>query len=79
MRKPDFCISENKEADQLHSNCKADHHLCVRYPDSTVRLPKSEISRVWPGSVTTGQFVSDLVGNPEDQFSRVTAHIAYTF
>ena len=25
MRKPTFCICENKGADQLHSNCKADH------------------------------------------------------
>ena len=26
----------------------------------------------------TGQFVSDLVGNPEDRFSRVAAHISST-
>ena len=27
----------------------------------------------------TGLFVSDLVGNPEDQFSRVVAHFIYAF
>ena len=28
MRKPDFCLGENKGADQLRSNCEADQHLC---------------------------------------------------
>ena len=35
MRKPAFCISENKDADQLRSNCAADQRLCFRYIDST--------------------------------------------
>ena len=26
MRKPDFCLGENKGADQLRSNCEADQH-----------------------------------------------------
>ena len=26
MRKLDFCICEDKGADQLHSNCEADQH-----------------------------------------------------
>ena len=38
MRKPDFCICENKGADQLCSNCTADQHLCFRYSDSTIPL-----------------------------------------
>ena len=43
--KPTICIGENKDADQLRSNCKADQCLCFRYTDSTVTLPfKSEIS-----------------------------------
>ena len=46
MRKPDFCLRENKGADQLR------RHFCA----CAVR------------------FVLDLVGNPEDQFSRVTVH-----
>ena len=45
MRKPAFCICENKEADQLGSNCAADQRLCFRNTDSTIPLlPKTEIS-----------------------------------
>ena len=36
MRKPDFCISENKDADQLRGYREADQHLCFRYIDSTI-------------------------------------------
>ena len=36
---------ENKGADQLHSNCKADHAFVFCYTDSTISLlPVSEIS-----------------------------------
>ena len=43
MRKPTFCICENKGADQLCSVCKADQRLCFCYKDSTVPLlSKSE-------------------------------------
>ena len=38
MRKPDFCVCKNKDADQLRSNCAADQHLCFRYTDSTIPL-----------------------------------------
>ena len=31
MGKPDFCICENKDADQLRSNREADQCLCFRY------------------------------------------------
>ena len=52
VRKPDFCLCENKGADQLRSNCEADQRLCFRYTDSTVSLLlKSEISRFYPSSV----------------------------
>ena len=45
MRKPAFCICENKDADQLRSNREADQRLCFRYKDSTIPLlSKSEIS-----------------------------------
>ena len=30
MGKPDFCLGENKVADQLRSNCEADQRLCLR-------------------------------------------------
>ena len=31
MRKPTFCICENKDADQLRGNREADQRLCFRY------------------------------------------------
>ena len=36
MRKPFFCICENKDADQLRSNCAADQRLYFRYTDSSI-------------------------------------------
>ena len=52
MRKPTFCICENKDADQLRGNREADQRLCFRYLDSTIPLlPKSKISSLWPSSV----------------------------
>ena len=45
IRNPAFPIYENKDTDQLHSNCSADHHVCFRYIDSKILLlSKSEIS-----------------------------------
>ena len=45
MRKPKFCICENKDTDQLRGNREADQRLCFRYIDSTIPLlSKSEIS-----------------------------------
>ena len=52
MRKPDFCICENEDADQLRGNREADQRLCFRYTDSTIPLlPKSEISSIEPSSM----------------------------
>ena len=52
MRKPDFCLCENKDADQLRGNREADQRLCFRYLDSTIPLLyKSEISSFYPASV----------------------------
>ena len=77
MRKHDFCICENKDADQLRGNREADQRLCFRYMDSTIPLlSKSEISKtltIFCGC--TARFVSDLVGNPEDRFSHNEAHM----
>ena len=45
VRKPDFRICENKDANQLRGNREADQRLCFRYIDSTIPLlPKYEIS-----------------------------------
>ena len=53
IRKPAFCVCENKGADQLRSNCAADQRLCFGYIDSTIPLlPKSEISSLQQSSVT---------------------------
>ena len=38
MRKPAFCICENKDADQLRGNREADQHLCFHYTDSIIPL-----------------------------------------
>ena len=52
-RKLDFCLCENKGADQLCSNCTADQRLCFRYSDSTIPLLLiAKISSIWPASVT---------------------------
>ena len=53
MRKPVVCICENKDADQLRGNREADQRICFRYSDSAIpRRPKSEISSLYPSSVT---------------------------
>ena len=69
MRKPDFCLCENKGADQLlRSICEADQCLCFHYTDSTIPLlSKSKISSFF--CYCTGWLVSVLVGNPEVRFS----------
>ena len=73
--KPAFCICENKDADQLRGNHKADQRLCFRYLDSTIPL-LSRFEILKPLAiffVSTAWFVSDLVGNPEDRFSHIEA------
>ena len=52
MRKPKFCICENKDADQLRGNREADQRLCFPYIASTNPiLSKSEMSSLQPSSV----------------------------
>ena len=36
VRKPAFCICENKDADQLRGNHEADQRLCFRHTDSEI-------------------------------------------
>ena len=63
MRKPAFCICENKDADQLRGNREADQRLCLCYIDSAIPLvPKYE--NFEPLAILCGctaWFVSDLV------------------
>ena len=77
MRKPTFCICENKDADQLRGNREADQRLCFRYIDRTISLlPKFKNFK--PQAILCGctvWFVSDQVGNPKDRFSHNEAPI----
>ena len=60
MRKPKFCICENKDADQLRGNREADQRLCFRYIDSTIPLLSKPLAIFCS---CTALFVSDQVGN----------------
>ena len=52
MRKPDFCICKNKDADQLRGDREADQHLCFHHLASTIPLlSESEISSLQPSTV----------------------------
>ena len=72
MRKPAFCICENKDADQLRGNCEADQRLCFCYKESAIPLLRIRNAIFFD---CTARFVSDLVGNPEDRFSHKEAQV----
>ena len=72
MGKPDFCICENKDADQLRGNREADQRLCFCYMDSAIPLLSKPLAIF---SDCSARFVPDLVGNPEDRFSQNEAHL----
>ena len=74
IRKPTICICENKGADQLRSNCRADQCLCFRYTDSTIPFLFSfEISSFQPTSVPVQ--VGFICVGPGCWFSRAKAHL----
>ena len=77
LRKPAFCICENKDADQLRGNREADQRLCFCYTDTTYPLlSKSEnfkLLAIFCGC--TARFVWDLVGNLKDRFSHNEAQM----
>ena len=77
MRKSAFCICENKCVNQLPGNYPADKHFCFHYIYSTISLlPNSKIFyAVAIFFCSAHWFVSDLVTNPKDRFSRDMAHI----
>ena len=70
MRKPDFCIYENKD--------EIDQRLCFRYTDSTIPvLHKSEISMLEPSSVAVQ---TCLCRNPRRPvFSQRGSYVIYFF
>ena len=80
MRKPDFCLCENKGADQLRSNCSADPCFCFLYTDITLSPPHShtQIFKILAFFCDcTDWFVSDLVGNPK-RLVRIAAYVLRT-
>ena len=75
MRKPVFCICENKDADQLRGNREADQRLCFRYIDSTIPLlPIYEISSLQPSSVAVQAGLCGTWSETPDRFSQNEAH-----
>ena len=58
-------ICENKDADQLRGNRE--------YDPSTSKIRNFKLLSIFYGCIA--RFVSDLVGNPEDQFSHNEAQI----
>ena len=77
MRKPAFCICENKGADQLRSNCSADQCLCFHYIDNTIPLLyKSEISSLRPSSMAVQPGLCRMWSEiPKDRFCHDAADI----
>ena len=61
IRKPAFCICENKDADQLRGNREADQRLCFRYIDSTIPLLSNASVIYIPGSLGAGDS-GDIAG-----------------
>ena len=74
--KPGFCIYENKDADQQSSNnCTANQRFCFRhgyYNPSSSQIRDFKLL-LPPMTASTGQFVSDLVVNPEARPARDVA------
>ena len=70
MRKLDFCLCENKGADQLCSNCTADQHLCFRYlrgstmslllKSKTSETVQADLCQTWLEVTKTG-FLASLL------------------
>ena len=77
MRKPAFCISENKDADQLRGYREADRRLCFRYIYSTIPLlPIYEISSLYPSCVVVQPGLSGAWSEtPKNRFSHNKAHM----
>ena len=63
---------ENKGAYQLRRNRAANQCLCFRYIDRTLPLHYTPIIA---SLLLSTPFVSDLVANPKDMFSRDAAHV----
>ena len=73
MRKQDFCLCENKGADQLISAFVFATRTVQNLSPSSIYVQNFKLLACF--CVCTGWFVSDMVGNPEACFSQVGAHI----
>ena len=63
IRKPDFRLCENKDADQLRSYCEADQRLCFKHMDSTIPFLIQNFQPLAIFFACTAWFVLDLFGN----------------
>ena len=54
VRKPDFCICENKDADQLRGNREADLRLCFRICKNPVFSRRGSNGAVQPQKIARG-------------------------
>ena len=72
MRKPAFCICENKDADQLRGTAKLISAFVFATP---IVKPLFFLNPKFQASSHLLWFVSDLVENPEDRFSHNEAHL----
>ena len=80
IKKSTICICENKDADQLYSNCTADQPLCFRYSDRTGLLRHIQsLKRLAFFCDSTDRFVLDLVGTPDLWFYHAIAQLIGTF
>ena len=68
MRKTTFCICENKDADQLLSNSKADRRLRFRYIVQSLFFLNPEFKPLAIFCSCTAWFVSDQAGNQNIDF-----------
>ena len=76
VRKPAFCICENKCADQLCSNRTADQCLCLHYIGRTIPLlPKSTISILYPSAMAGQPSLCQTWLGPVDRFSHDSVHM----
>ena len=78
MKKPAFCICENKDADQLCDKRTADQRLCFRYIDSTMSLlsissvaEQVSLCRTWSETPTAGILMTRLIQMIRDKLKYV--------
>ena len=69
MRKPDFCLGENKGTDQLRSNCETDQRLSFRYMNPKFPASNHLLGRYRPVCVGPGRKPKLLVFSRTGSFN----------